>query len=110
MSKYKIVIRREMDEIGISVSDNETDALIFTDAFKSDINYYKTVEFINMREKFLEFLNESDIELSNNKRTQNLFVKLLGNIGIEFESVILDEKSNRQKYMGVKKYEGLGEI
>ena len=107
MSKYTIYLRRENNEIGISVTDNDSNNLVYKDSFLGDINYYKTLEFIDLKEKFLEYLSESDISFINNTRNYNLFCKLLGDLGIGFESVILDDKTNRVKYMGVKKIEGM---
>ena len=94
MIKYKITLRRENAEVGISITELATGKLIYKNGFFASVDYYEKEEFEELSDKFLEYVNESIIQFRNLDRYYNLLRRLMKNKMIAFSRIDVDEEHN----------------
>ena len=95
MPEYKITLRRELSEIGISVTKIETGELVYKNGLFASVNYKDEKKFKELSSKFKEYLQANVIiQMRNISRYYNLLINLLGNEIIDIEKVELDEDIN----------------
>lgn len=101
MPEYKITLRRELSEIGISVTNMETGELVYKNGLFASVDYKNEKKFKELSSKFIEYLKGNVvIQLRNTARYYNLLNNLLGSEIIDIESVELDEEVNIVKIYG----------
>lgn len=101
MSKYKILLRRELSEISISVTDIQTEELIYKNGFFSTPDYKYSEEFTELSNAFIHYANNAEvIELKNLQRYFDLLNNLLGDRAIDINNININEETNKVKIYG----------
>lgn len=100
MTKYKICLRREKSEISISITEIETNKIIYKNGFFSSVDYYKYEEFKELKSKFLEYIGESIIQFRNIDRCHELFHNLMSGKIMTINKYEIDETLNLVNVIG----------
>lgn len=95
MADKIIYVRREKNDIGISVTNKSSNYIIYKGGFKSNNQYYNDEAFKELQQEFLKHLGNSDIHLRNNARSIKLLTKLLDGRFLEYARILLDNESKK---------------
>lgn len=90
--KYEIYLRREWNDIGISITDINTHELVYKNGFKSNTDYKNDPRFIELQNVFIKYLKEENVDITfmNNDRTFKLLANLIGeNNVLDYEDIDL---------------------
>lgn len=94
MAKYKIILRREKAEVAISITEIETNRIVYKNGFFGSVDYHTYEEFKELKSKFLEYINDSIIEFRNLNRCFKLFNNLMSGKTMYIDKHEVDEKLN----------------
>lgn len=75
--QHKITLRKEINDVGISITEVSTNKLVFKSSIDTNGDYVHLSEFKEMSDMFCKYLYNSIVEFRNLERYYNLFANLL---------------------------------